>query len=404
MRTFLFDPLSAFCAPSRLIYCTGRQLWRPVAHNPPKEIIMSERLSGIYSANDHGFYYARFVPDIDGGSLFWYGEHPERHFANVMKGTVRSIAGSTDLTLEDGSWWDVPKGNGHGGASDPTRPDTELDLHFEANRIGKHDRSGIEFGGSNWTKIGGRPRRAPVVLESGPTEGLTGIWRCNDGGIYYIRQKGSDVVWFGQQCAPVEQVPAFANVFVGSLSGTRISGSWADVPYGEANGAGTLRLSVAGGELRRTEGAGFGGSLWSRVSIGGESMVGSVSVSLTCGGDDLRSGSVIYGSVELTDGRVVGRTSLNHGNGVGSGQTFSSDIALAPSFSVQRSDLAALILEWDGAPRRFPDGYDNFNVDRIVAGFKLPASECASVLAERSGAPVKRFTGSDTLLKVPLGV
>ena len=30
--------------------------------------IMAERLSGIFSANDRGFYYARFVPSVDAGT------------------------------------------------------------------------------------------------------------------------------------------------------------------------------------------------------------------------------------------------------------------------------------------------------------------------------------------------
>jgi hypothetical protein len=362
---------------------------------------MSESLNGIYSANDTGFYYLRFVPGPDGGNLFWYGERPDGAFSNVMKGKLRTVAGSRDFAIEDAPWWDVPKGN-HGGASDPARERTSLDLDIEGTRIGKVSGSGIEFGGATWTKIASRPPRAPVVLESGPGEGLTGIWSGNDGGVYYIRQRGADVVWFGEQCTAPERMPDFANVFVGSISGTRIKGSWADVPYGSAVGHGTLELDVSGSVLRRAAGTGFGGSEWRRVSIGGTTAIGSLVVSLTCGGDDLRGGSVIYGSVELTDGRVVGRIALSDGNYVNPGQTLSKEITLAPTFAVRRSDLAALVLEWDGAPRRDPDGYDNWNVDRIVVGFKPPGSACSSALATQVGSPVVRFDGANTLFRVPL--
>lgn len=290
---------------------------------------MSESLNGIYSANDGGFYYVRRVRTPDGSDLFWYGERPDGGFSNVMKGQLRTIAGSTDLAIEDAPWWDVPKTNAR-GASDPRRASTSLDLLSEGSRISKVSGSGIEFGGSICTRIAARPLRAPVVLESAAAEGLTGIWSCNDGGVYYIRQRDAEVVWFGQQCLAPERVPTFANVFVGTLSGTRIRGSWADVPYGDSRGSGTLQLDVSGSVIRGSAGTGFGGSEWRRVSISDTTLIAGLVVSLTCGGDDLRGGSVIYGSVELTDGRVIGRTALSDGNYLHPGQTLSREITLPP--------------------------------------------------------------------------
>uniref|UniRef100_UPI0040566AFF hypothetical protein n=1 Tax=Candidatus Electronema sp. TaxID=2698783 RepID=UPI0040566AFF len=94
---------------------------------------------------------------------------------------------------------------------------------------------------------------------------LTGKWKCNDGGTYYVRQVGSEVFWYGEKAATS---PQWSNVAYGRFANGKLSVRWADVPKGTATGHGTLVLNVD-----RTEksmqyasgtGSGFGGRLWTR--------------------------------------------------------------------------------------------------------------------------------------------
>ncbi len=96
------------------------------------------------------------------------------------------------------------------------------------------------------------------------SETLTGVWNCNDGGVYFIRQIGNQVWWYGQSS---DGGATWSNVFQGTITGSRITGSWADVPKGSIRGNGSMTLSIEGSNRLRKIGAGgsgFGGSLWSR--------------------------------------------------------------------------------------------------------------------------------------------
>lgn len=72
---------------------------------------------------------------------------------------------------------------------------------------------------------------------------LTGTWSGNDGGIYYIREVGNDIFWLGVSGSD-DGRGHWSNVFKGIIHGNTIVGSWADVPRGAANGAGTLTLQI----------------------------------------------------------------------------------------------------------------------------------------------------------------
>jgi hypothetical protein len=93
---------------------------------------------------------------------------------------------------------------------------------------------------------------------------LTGRWFGNDGGIYYLRQTGSQLHWYGE-AADVQ--PTWSNVFSGRIQGNRIKGKWTDVPKGRTRGAGDLELVLEtdGNELRVVnKTGGFSGSRWTR--------------------------------------------------------------------------------------------------------------------------------------------
>jgi hypothetical protein len=87
---------------------------------------------------------------------------------------------------------------------------------------------------------------AIACATSDPTDvgDLTGAWEGDDGGVYYIRQVGDCVWWFGTDVT--EMNPAgqrgFANVASGRIEGTRIDVEYVDLPLGNVLGGGGLTL------------------------------------------------------------------------------------------------------------------------------------------------------------------
>lgn len=104
---------------------------------------------------------------------------------------------------------------------------------------------------------------------------LTGAWAGNDSGVYYIRQVGDCVWWFGTEVRDVELGPTgqrgFANVASGRIVSTQLDLEWADVPLGDAvNGGGlTFIYDEARDELTLAEQRGgrqpFGGTVLTRI-------------------------------------------------------------------------------------------------------------------------------------------
>lgn len=91
---------------------------------------------------------------------------------------------------------------------------------------------------------------------------MTGAWNCNDGGVYFIRQVGNQIWWYGQSS---DGGQTWSNVFQGTITGSRIIGSWADVPKGSIRGYGEMTLRISGGRIQKISGGeNFGGSVWSR--------------------------------------------------------------------------------------------------------------------------------------------
>lgn len=213
----------------------------------------------VFSCDDRGLY---FVHEF-GNQFVWFGEPLETastgSFANVFWGERR---GDTVV----GPWFDIPKGR--------TRSSGILRLRVGAEnnsmtRTNDPPESG-GFGGRNWQLTTyRRPVTEPFVpagFEGSGIADLTGLWMGDDGGIYYIRQQGSDLVWFG------ELFGRFSNVFrctipTGLRAGSVVRGSWADVPKGGAGGNGTLSLQIrdAFTLIRQDVTGGFGATRWDRL-------------------------------------------------------------------------------------------------------------------------------------------
>ncbi|MBW4670883.1 MAG: hypothetical protein KME60_26535 [Cyanomargarita calcarea GSE-NOS-MK-12-04C] len=121
-------------------------------------------------------------------------------------------------------------------------------------------------------------------------------------------------------------------------------------------------------------------------------------MTITTGGDDLREGSVAYGVVELRGGRRE-KVNLNGGRGWGNNSTNKVFIPLPGGTKLD--DLISFTLEHAGPPRRFPDSYDNWNVDKLRVA---TAKTCSAGvrLANSSGRPFVRFTGGKTFQDITL--
>ena len=73
---------------------------------------------------------------------------------------------------------------------------------------------------------------------------LTGVWSGSAGGVYYIRQVGDCVWWFGTEIEDIEPgltgQPGFANVASGRMDGALVEVECADLPLGDVRGGGGL--------------------------------------------------------------------------------------------------------------------------------------------------------------------
>jgi hypothetical protein len=132
-----------------------------------------------------------------------------------------------------------------------------------------------------WTTPGGtetisNPQYVPGSSSTSPegagpsatsqTVDLTGVWSCDDGGTYYIRQSGDSIWWFGE---PSTNPGDWSNVASGTVRDSTVNLVWSDVPKGCTLNKGTLVLSVLSKDkLTATEKtSGFGGSTWTRIAL-----------------------------------------------------------------------------------------------------------------------------------------
>lgn len=184
-------------------------------------------LTGIWKCNDGGTYFVR----QNGDDLWWVGEHPERKWVNLFKGTI------TDETLA-GEWVDLPKGKARGYGS--------ISLNIESNKM-VLSTPGADFEGTEWKKenvISFFSNRFSnqtefLIAGYGDEDTLTGGWLSDESGFFYLRQIGDTVWWFGEH--PKRD---WAHVFKGTRSGPTLSGEWIDLPKGKSSEKGELQLEI----------------------------------------------------------------------------------------------------------------------------------------------------------------
>jgi hypothetical protein len=104
---------------------------------------------------------------------------------------------------------------------------------------------------------------------------LSGAWSGSAGGVYYLRQVGDCVWWFGTEIDPIEPgltaQPGFANVASGRVDGAFVVVEYVDLPLGDVLGGGGLTFiyDPANQQLLLTEQRGdwqpFGDSVLTRI-------------------------------------------------------------------------------------------------------------------------------------------
>lgn len=290
----------------------------------------------IAGCDDDGIYYIRQLDEEDRVGDFegivWYGQRFEGrpNFANVFIGRLRhgvrfdetgGPSGAVRVDCWEGRFFDVPKGricgvndlkietltidvsdfaggcdfletylrrtssSGFGGRVWPIPLSFCYQAAFDLGRVETPPPAVPPRIGRAYREIGFGDSRIAASLSSSavtpgferPSPNLTGQWRGDDQGTYYINEPvgSNDVVWYAEHPLATPFVPgapsvaarAWANVFWGERSGNTINGLWTDVPRGATTGSGELQFVVEDESLLRMTRVtgGYGGRLLQRV-------------------------------------------------------------------------------------------------------------------------------------------
>jgi hypothetical protein len=130
----------------------------------------------------------------------------------------------------------------------------------------------VRVTGALTTDSGGAFSVVPVyvvdVQQHTPRTTLTGVWASNDGGTYYLHQRGDALWWLGFSA---NWGTTYTTAFTGTVrqrgAELAVDGSWADLPLGRRRGAGTVVLTSSGYSVLATEpGSDIGPSRWEKLS------------------------------------------------------------------------------------------------------------------------------------------
>ena len=119
----------------------------------------------------------------------------------------------------------------------------------------------------------------PITFDSTATFDLTGAWAADDGGIYYVRQRGTVIWWNGMSSRddpPTALGREWNNVGRGEVQkDLSIHADWVDVPRGGIDGYGTVVFQIgpdAAGNVQITKtsetGTGRGDTVWTPCAAG----------------------------------------------------------------------------------------------------------------------------------------
>lgn len=173
------------------------------------------------------------------------------------QGQIQATASGNKLT---GTWTEVPSRMPPSDAGD-----MEFTISDDCSSFSGNWRYGSSGGWSgSWSGTRTLAPSAPSTPSTPSTTlDLTGVWNCDDGGKYYIRQHENTIWWYGE---PSDSPGQWSNVAKGTISGSTINLDWTDVPKGSTMNSGILVLNiVSNDQLTATQKTGdFGGSIWTR--------------------------------------------------------------------------------------------------------------------------------------------
>lgn len=113
-----------------------------------------------------------------------------------------------------------------------------------------------------------------------------------------------------------------------------------------------------------------------------------LTVTIRTGGDDLRGGQAAFVQLIYRNNTVSQEFDLNQGAGWGNNSMHTTSFQIQPIPNI--SNIAAVRIRYDGAPRKFPDTYDNWNLETLTVLLN------GVQIAQCSGTPWHRFTGEST--------
>jgi hypothetical protein len=211
-------------------------------------------LTGVWHGNDGGTYYLRQI-----GNVVWWiglnGGNDGRIYSNIFKGTITTMAPYRDVI--EGEWVDVPRGTIMNSGK------LVVDIDDGTTRSYLSKISGA-FGTTIWTRVDA-PNTTP---DTKPPFSLTGVWQASDGGTYYLRHIGYNLLWWNGMSGGNDG-RTFNNVFKGEIKWifSRILGEWIDVPRGTHMHSGTLDLRITSPTTLQvvSQTGGFSATTWQKV-------------------------------------------------------------------------------------------------------------------------------------------
>lgn len=178
-------------------------------------------LAKVFKGDDGMVYYFREMGD----KCYWYAEHPNGSMANLFIGKRKGNAIS-------GQWVSLPKGK--------AKTSGEIALEAQQTIIGpilkNVGRKSQDYPTTKWLPVESSakiPGKGPAQFEGG-IGNLDGMWTDDGEGVYYLRQIGNKLYWFGQEDTPSGN-PGFAQIAEGTINGEKIAMTWWDVPKGPKN-------------------------------------------------------------------------------------------------------------------------------------------------------------------------
>lgn len=118
------------------------------------------------------------------------------------------------------------------------------------------------------------------------------------------------------------------------------------------------------------------------------SLLAQLTVTIRTGGDDLRGGQAAFVQLLYRNNTVSQEFDLNQGAGWGNNSTHTKSFQIQPIPNV--NSIAGVRIRYDGAARKFPDTYDNWNLETLTVLLN------GVQIAQCSGTPWHRFTGEST--------